>query len=502
MKKVFLKSIALMMVLTLLGCQGATNTVDTELEQTQATVAQSIVETETLESESTINIPVSTKTIAEMVQAPEKMVYEFENPEVSNEVVIDAEIVIPDADGMDVVPFYLDDVSEKEIEILYNNLFSEGAVYAEPELVKKLIDVSEMCKERIHEQFETNLNDYEADSDEPRIQRVRENIKKSYEFSIWTYETILLYLNNMLTQTTPDFSVQIYENPFGENVECGILLAANGEFFEMMFVVNDTVQFSKYHISQVDRILKGTTRGTMYKWEDMFYRYAQSEFEMSTVPPGKFGMWPESMYEEWFVGEFNGEQTADNLKHILNECDYTDFGTTVISHEGAVDINKSLQEGVADWLIKKGFMIELGTTYKSLNVVGDHLDRNLQEGTVYSQWFDDGWWEVNMTRPLKLEQPLQQKVELLPFDRISEIATKRIEEGLSVEEEYNWLCVKCVESIRLEYAFIGAEGENDGIVVPAWNFYCVQERTIEGEYAYTQYELVASINAIDGSFIY
>lgn len=493
MKKVFLKSIALMMVLTLLGCQGAANTVDTESEQTQATVAQSIVETETLESESTINIPVSTKTIAEMVQAPEKMVYEFENPEVTEsiygEVGVNANIMIPDADSMSVVPIIKKNITEENVKILYDQVMSENAVWISQELIEGLIARAEEKIMQVDVSYAENKGNAKVD--------------QWYEENTWAYETIIDLLGQLKDTDAPDYSIKTVKNTQGEDVDCALLLAIDGDYIKYIWVVNESVQYCSFmtNINDYLKTVMTGVRGHLLEFASPAYTYLNDDRMTS------YG-YSDCINDDLLL-DMSRQETTDLFNSLLEQSGFDNYEVDYTVRTGEEDnplvTNPADKE---DYLANLSFEMHGRNYYNGISIFGGGTHDYLS-GNAVGRKASTGWNYLFIEPTWEYDAPLVEGVELLPFERIETIIKDLIDKDLNDDEIDTVLTREPLTDIRLEYSLVHDEEMNKDILIPVWNCYrgalrseFGEDTVEEGAYYYNEYVNMLTINAIDGSIIY
>lgn len=506
----------IVIVCTLSGCQGTSDEIvdtQTEIETTDETLGMLKIESENEnESESgSLLFQNVQKTVAEMVQAPERMVYEFDNPYVSDwfNPGIDAEIVLPTKDFMGVASVENLEFTEKDVQNLYNNLISDNSIYAEKSIVQACIDrVENYHKDQVADQQKL-MGEYEA-ADELYKEGYELRLGV-YEWLFWCNETLLQLLKDMLVQTEPDFSIKTIETPFGDKADCCWLLALDGDNVKSLFIVDSDAYLLTIPMCDMERYALIET------WQDHFIDYNKAYashgiiHNVSLTAPAYD--YQERSPEYLAFQDIDGldyKQVSDEALELLEKCGIKNQKITCIKDvtEYVIVYN---EQGLGEQVEKRGLEIDTRTHYEDTNVLKSGIDYAEFAGGVKLLWLDDGLQSMSIHRYLNVETAVVQSVELLPFSRIEKIVKDFIGFGLEVETNSSLILDYSVDKIKLEYALMDSDNPKESVLVPVWNFYTVsqygnnyssiEEHEYEELYEYSRYELLLSINAIDGDIV-
>jgi len=146
------------------------------------------------------------------------------------------------------------------------------------------------------------------------------------------------------------------------------------------------------------------------------------------------------------------------------------------------------------------YIMSYAKKYNDTYILGTGNPQAPYYNDIQIAWYDSDLWYLSVYPEIVLGEKVGTSVELLPFARIEEIVRSYVD---SLEfDTANGSVLTQIESIRLEYITLFDETSEQGIIVPAWNFYDSQKNIgPNNERTYTENRHWLSVNAIDGSII-
>ncbi len=402
----------------------------------------------TKESESKVS-PSSQKTISEMVMAPERMALSVNNssgnPEIKFE--INAEIIIPDSVGMDVVSFEVDTIEAEEISKITEQIMPVGFDFADEKFIEECIAATEELKEVWNE---------------------NEIVELEY------YDILLQLLKSEEDPNVPGFRHTQVKSEGGTELSLYAAIIKGGFNTGIIFVVNNQLHMSKLGTYVAKDLIYYTVLPTLLL-----------NLKISTEMEGRCVNLEISKEDASYLTEV--EEKAMMTQELLVDLNYD--GYQRISY-----LPKTYYKGSDG----KSYWIQYSKMYNDIFILGSGNGKYSVCNYTSTMWNRNELWDLSMAPTITLGDTLSESVDLLPFSRIEEIVCNYVE-----SEAFEPLSgISKIGSIRLEYCTLFDDNGEKGAIVPAWNFYYTESTMDEnGELAYKENYSWLSINAIDGNII-
>ena len=484
-----------MAMCTLSACQ---NNVESETvgvqTQMQTTVeTQLAIESETLlESESSL-YQTSQKTVAEMVQAPEKVVYEFDNSGLSDEYTvetgIDAKIVIPEADSMDVVPLKSKIITEDDVKVLCEQFFSADAVYNPEEWIESYMEYVEGVILTEKELYESQ-KEY-ADP------AVFDELDRLSAAGNWAWETILYLLDNAKGKS-PDYKFCVLKNANGEDATFNLVCAIDGDYIKFLSVVNNAVEYYSYKLDESD---------TMEMFSIFLKNHIAEYSKYNFIWTAAYQSSDSTNNDPLF--DMTRQEHAALFEELLLKCGFEDYTVEQTKRSGMEEPSWITDPEELEFYLSLRYSDSASRKYyNGVSIFGGNYSSRTFSGCASGRYVKDGWSIVSIEPTWMYEEPLVENVELLPYDRIEAIIKEVVDNDLNNDDSNTAMTKVKVTDIRLEYGILHDEELDADVLIPVWNCYTGNQNGEsgpefeEGEYYYTHYINLLTINAIDGSIIH
>lgn len=113
---------------------------------------------------------------------------------------------------------------------------------------------------------------------------------------------------------------------------------------------------------------------------------------------------------------------------------------------------------------------------------------------------DDGIIGIKWNSPLEVIDAKAENCTLLPFSQIEEIFSKMIDVMYAMQAKENDALTLEIKEVRLEFMRVSENNSvENGLLVPAWNFYGIKMQTKNGKTDQSGTHILISINAVDGT---
>ncbi len=487
----------IMLICTLSGCKSVNEElVDKQSEDVSA--VESVLSSETemenaIESEATL-FQSSESTVAEMVQAPERMVYEFENPGAmessDGQVRIDAKIVIPNVKSMAVVPIIKKNITEEDVKTICEQFIGLNAVYGTEEWINKLIGFAEPYILATKEHYESQKEITPEDA--------WDELDKMSERNSWAAETLLFLLEQAKNQKEPNYKGYALNNTNNEVVELHFVCALDGDYIKCLLIVNDTVELICCNKNESDVIENIGISLRSYIDIHGYQGYVKNLRRQRS----------DSKNNDTLFG-VTRQDVSNEFETLLLQYGFDNYIVDYTVRSGKEENSWITDPREMEYYLSNLFFtINSRQYYDGVSIFGGNYNNKILSGEATAWWYKDGWRNIIIEPTWTYEEPLVENVELLSFDRIETIVKASIDDDLKNADLDTSLAKGDISEIRLEYGLVHDKETDRDVIVPVWNFYQggvmgeFGEIPTEDNYYYTNYMNVLTINAIDGSIMY
>lgn len=385
------------------------------------------------------SVALSDKNLRDMVNAPELVQLTLPTPG-GGEVLVNAKVQVPDVDGMDVVRVSRRQYDEKDLELLCALSFPEGTQLNPPDLVQSVVDATDQIRRRWDGYYNrTQLMDFD------NFSRCVAQISASGE-NIYSFTELTDYDGNAFP---------------------GFVCIGRKEAFEgYLSVLGSGVVYSVDDDNWVPT-------GDMMVGRNLYG--PGINFDCYSKVANKKSVENMMIYEIMACRSFMEQMGFEDY-----EIEFLDMSGYMRRNE-FYNMNRIIYTKQYDGIRvmsagSKGYENDINEINFSLH------DHEIQH---YSIGADIEWGQI-----------MSESVQLMPYAQIKALTGDELENNLIIAGSNTNPGI----SIRLEYALI--EDMNGSVIVPAWNYYKELQSESENGYAITNYDLLLSVNAIDGSTIY
>ncbi|MDD5017043.1 MAG: DUF6034 family protein [Eubacteriales bacterium] len=419
--------------------------------------------------------------LREQTGAPETLV--LESTEGNFTLSVDAVVSVPDAYSMPIIRVKAGEFSQEQVTDLWDALVGDNVLLRRQS--------SDMTKDEL----------------EPLILTIRQNIAE--------YDSIPYHTETIEQMKEELESLEAQYNSAPEEIE---MVQADSTLRETEYENEGTTYMSAGGYSegntmdfQIKNAIKDSSGYTIINARLDFYT---DEAYHNFGQVGTIAVDGDTQLNE-DIKQYISTTPAEAKRIVEDLC--TDMGMPmeVYSMELMNDEETGIYDDVVAPAANYAYKIECNRVVEGNPVAmingGTYLN---QEGLMeYSrQWLyeeleflvnDSGIISMVWSAPLEIGEVKVQDSALLPFSDIQSTFEKmmRITYEAQAKDMENLACN--ISNVRLEMMRIDEQGSiENGLLVPAWNFYGTDDRTYtEGEANKSVYQVLLCINAIDGSAI-
>lgn len=412
-------------------------------------------------------------TVADAVQAPERMLYSVGDFE------IDAEIILPDVAGMDVVAFEMDAMETEEISKLASMYMTDEFAFFDDELIKLSIDVVNELEDTwsLNKLIEDVNKEEAKNADEEKQYPTLEADEEDY---LNNYEIVLGLLQAEECAHLPGFRYSQVEKANGEVMDLyvafiesddrmGAIFAGDNELIIYVAEKTSLKDMMQYLVLvYINVITKSTVESTIYIVDYEVADENKAYYYLSELAP---------------IANLNYE--------FLNDLNYIDYRQ--------MSYNPSIYYNRADSFSEYSVM-SYAKGYDHIPILGMGNSKYRICNKIDIGREHDQLWTLSVYPVISLGDVQSEFVDLLPFSQIeSNIHDYMNSENFKVENEF---VTGQIESIRLEYMTVFDETDDVGNIIPVWNFYYANPVTDNnGDLIYKENRYWLSVNAMDGTII-
>ena len=416
---------------------------------------------------------VDKNTVADAVQAPERMLYSVGDFE------IDAEIILPDVAGMDVVAFEIDAMETEEISKLVSMYMTDEFAFFDDELIKLSIDVVNELEDTwsLNKLIEDVNKEEAKNADEEKQYPTLEADEEDY---LNNYEIVLGLLQAEECAHLPGFRYSQVEKANGEVMDLyvafiesddrmGAIFAGDNELIIYVAEKTSLKDMMQYLVLvYINVITKSTVESTIYIVDYEVADENKAYYYLSELAP---------------IANLNYE--------LLNDLNYIDYKQ--------MSYNPSIYYNKADSFSEYSVM-SYAKGYDHIPILGMGNSKYRICNKIDIGREHDQLWTLSVYPVISLGDVQSEFVDLLPFSQIeSNIHDYMNSENFKVENEF---VTGQIESIRLEYMTVFDEIDDAGNIIPVWNFYYANPVTDKnGDVVYKENRYWLSVNAMDGTII-
>lgn len=411
------------------------------------------------------------------LEAPEKLVMEMEGVKGNLKIHVDADVIVPDTEGMPVARVTMGQFSEEDVKNLYEALSGDA----------KPIDPDSQPSSEYYLQ---------------RVQELRE-LKKSgdYDEKFSSTEEIDRAINELMKQAAsapdsfepvePDFS-------FKDNQDEG--MGSIGPYVRLRFMPDDNT------ISEINVVQDLYGSGAFAEYiRDNTKGSEANALEIACSFPIEQGILPT-------IGEDEAQKLAQDTITKLGLFDFTCTGkriSTIYNDMPPSGEPIDQNEAVYEFMFTRKIN-DVPITYTNddgLTTVHEAYHRPWMYEKIRIFIDDDGVFYLKWNSPYVVKEIVSDASTMLPFSDIQAIFQKMAPmkyEVLDSDERYSYE-MKVTEA-RLGLMRVTEKDVGDsGLIIPVWDFFGTLMRK-DGQYEVIdgrseEYNAFLTINAIDGSII-
>ena len=416
---------------------------------------------------------VDKNTVGDAVQAPERMMYSVGDFE------IDAEIILPDVAGMDVVAFEIDAMETEEITKLASMYMADEFAFFDDELIELSIDVVNELEDTwsLNKLIEDVNKEEAKNADEEKQYPTLEADEEDY---LNNYEIVLGLLQAEECAHLPGFRYSQVENANGEVMDLYVAFIESDDRMGAIFADDNEL---------IIYVAEKTSLKDMMQYLVLVYI---NLFTKSTVETTTRIADYEIADENKALSYMSQLAPIANLNYeLLNDLNYIDYRQ--------MSYNPSIYYNSADSFLEYSVM-SYAKGYDRIPILGIGNSKYRICNQIDIGRENDQLWALSVYPAISLGDVQSEFVDLLPFSQIeSNIHEYMNSENFKAENEF---VTGTIESIRLEYMTVFDETEESGNIIPVWNFYYANPVTDKnGDVVYKENRYWLSVNAIDGSII-